>query len=58
VERTFTAVYEKIGDWYAAYIQELPGAHSQGRTLSETREHLREAIELLLQSNREIAERD
>ena len=58
MESIFTAVFEKIGDWYIGYIEELPGANTQGRTLEEARENLREAVELVLKSNRELAERE
>ena len=56
MESTFTAIFEKTDDWYIGYVEELPGANTQGRTLEETRENLREAIELILVSNRELAE--
>lgn len=55
---TFTAIFEKVEDWYIGYVEELPGANTQGKTLQETRENLREAIELILKSNRELTERD
>jgi predicted RNase H-like HicB family nuclease len=58
VERTFTAVYERHGEWYIGYVEELPGANTQGRTIEETRENLREAIEMVLQANRELAEKE
>ena len=51
----FTAVYEEDGDWWIAYVEELPGANTQGRTLDEARENLKEAVELVIQSNRELA---
>lgn len=54
----FTAVFEKADDWYIGYVEELPGANTQGQTLDEARDNLKEAIELILQSNRELAERD
>jgi predicted RNase H-like HicB family nuclease len=54
MEATFTAVFERAGDWYIGYVEELPGAHTQGRTLDEARDNLREAIELVLLSNREL----
>jgi predicted RNase H-like HicB family nuclease len=54
MEATFTAVFERVGDWYIGYVEELPGAHTQGRTLDEARDNLREAIELILLSNREL----
>lgn len=50
---TFTAVFEKVNDWYVGYIEELPGANTQGKTLEEARENLREAVELILKSNKE-----
>jgi predicted RNase H-like HicB family nuclease len=50
---TFTAVFEKVNDWYIGYIEELPGANTQGKTLEEARENLREAVELILKSNKE-----
>ena len=34
---SFTAVYKKIGDWYVARVEELPGANTHGRTLDEAR---------------------
>jgi predicted RNase H-like HicB family nuclease len=58
VESIFTAVYEKIGEWYIGYVEELPGANTQGRTLEEARENLREVVKLILMSNRELAEKE
>ncbi len=58
MERIFTAVFEKIGEWYIGYVEELPGANAQGRTLDEVRGNLREAVELVLRSNRELAENE
>ena len=52
---TFTAVYEKIGDWYIGYVEELPGANSQEATLEEARESLKEAIQMVIEANRESA---
>ncbi|HEY7985244.1 MAG TPA: type II toxin-antitoxin system HicB family antitoxin [Ktedonobacterales bacterium] len=48
---TFTAVYERDGNWWIGYVEELPGANTQGATLEETRENLREAVELMLEAN-------
>ncbi|MBD0264248.1 MAG: type II toxin-antitoxin system HicB family antitoxin [Tolypothrix sp. Co-bin9] len=56
MENTFTAVFEKVDNWYIGYVQELPGANVQEKTLEEARESLQEAIELILISNRELAE--
>ena len=52
----FTAIFEKIDGHYIAYVEELPGANTQGETLEEARENLREAIELILEGNRAISE--
>lgn len=56
---TLTAVYEEIpeseGGGYVAYAEELPGAITQGETLDEARENLRDAIELLIEANRELS---
>ena len=57
MESTFTAIFEKVDDWYIGYVEELSGANTQGKTLEKTRENLRETIELILVSNRELAEK-
>ena len=57
MKRRFTAIFEKVDDWYIGYVEELPGANTQGKTLKEARENLHEAIELILLSNRELAEK-
>lgn len=48
----FTAVFEKRGRWYIGYVEELPGANAQGRTLKEVKRNLKEAVELILETNR------
>jgi predicted RNase H-like HicB family nuclease len=53
---TFTAIYEKRGDVYIGYVEELPGANTQGDTLEEVKANLKEAVELILLSNRQLAE--
>jgi predicted RNase H-like HicB family nuclease len=59
MDMTLTAVYEQVpeseGDGYVAYVEELPGAISEGETLEEARENLRDAVELLLEANRDLA---
>ena len=52
---TFTAVFERDGDWWIGYVEELPGANTQGRTLDEARANLKEAVRLVLEANRELA---
>ncbi len=52
-ERTCTAVFERDGDWWVAQAEELPAALTQGTTLEEARENLKDAIRLVLESYRE-----
>jgi len=51
-----TAVYKKFPQGYAAFVEELPGANTQGETLNEARRNLAEAVQLVLEANRQIAE--
>jgi predicted RNase H-like HicB family nuclease len=53
----FTAVYIAVPEGYIAFVEELPGANTQGDTLEEARENLREAVTMVLAANRELAER-
>ena len=53
---TFTAVFRKVPEGYIGYVEELPGANTQGETLEEARENLKEAVELVLEANRQLAE--
>ena len=53
-----TAVFRKVPEGYIGYIEEIPGANTQGTTLEETRENLKEALKLVLETNREIAEKE
>ena len=53
---TLTAVYMKVQEGYVAFIEELPGANTQGETLDEARENLKEAVALLLEANRVLVE--
>jgi predicted RNase H-like HicB family nuclease len=52
----FTTVFQKVGEGYIGFVEELPGANTQGETLEEARENLQEAIELILEANRALAE--
>lgn len=53
---TLTAVFQKVPEGYIGYIEELPGANTQGETLEEARENLKEAVELVFEANRQLAE--
>ena len=53
-----TAVYLKFAEGYSAFVEELPGANTQGATLDEARTNLREAVAMVLDANRELAEEE
>ena len=53
----FTAVFMPVPEGYIGFVEELPGANTQGDTLDEARENLKEAVQMVLEANREIAER-
>jgi len=55
MEREFTAVFKKRERWYVAYVEEIPGVNTQGRTLAEARRNLKEALRLILETNRQLA---
>lgn len=57
LKREFTAIYQKHGDNYIAWIEEIPGVNTQGKTRKEAKENLKEALELILSANREISRR-
>lgn len=52
----FTAVFQEVPEGYIAFVEELPGANTQAATLEEARESLAEAVELVLEANRTLAE--
>jgi predicted RNase H-like HicB family nuclease len=52
----FTAVFKKVPEGYVAFVEELPGANTQGMTLDEARANLSEAVALVLEANRFLAE--
>jgi predicted RNase H-like HicB family nuclease len=51
-----TAVFQKVPLGYIAFVEELPGANTQGATLDEARANLAEAVQLVLEANRALAE--
>lgn len=52
-----TAVYMQVPEGYIAFVEEIPGANTQGDSLEEAKENLREAVALVLEANRELAEK-
>ena len=55
MKHQFTSVIEKRGKWYVAYIEEIPGVNTQGRTVAEARRNLKEALAMIIEANRELA---
>ena len=53
-----TAVYMQVPEGYVAFVEELPGANTQGASLEEARTNLQEAVQLVLEANRELANRE
>ena len=51
-----TAVYMKVPEGYIAFVEELPGANTQGETLDAARTNLEEAVAMVMEANRELAE--
>ena len=51
-----TAVFQQVAEGYIGFVEELPGANTQGATLDEARANLAEAVELVLEANRTLAE--
>ena len=56
MKEKLTAIFEKSPHGYIGYVEELPGANTQGETLEETKKNLIEAVQLVLEANRQLAE--
>ena len=56
--RQFTAIYTKHGKWYLGWVEEIPGVNTQGRTLREVKENLKEALLLILETNRMLNKKE
>ncbi len=54
MERTFEATIEKRARWYIGWIDAVPGAFSQGRTIKEVQENLKESVQLILKSQQDL----
>lgn len=52
---SLTAVFMKVPEGYIAFVEELPGANTQGATLEEARANLNEAVAMVLDANRELS---
>ena len=54
MKEQLTAVFQQVPEGYIGFVEELPGANSQGNTLEEARTNLQEAVQLELESNRAL----
>jgi predicted RNase H-like HicB family nuclease len=55
MDYNLTAVYLRVREGYVGFVEELAGANTQGATLEEARVNLREAVELVIETNRSLA---
>ncbi len=53
--KSYTAVYKRSGNWYLAWVEEIPGVNTQGKTLFEAKKNLKEALFLVLQTNKKLS---
>lgn len=59
IKLKLTAIFEEVEEGgYIAFIEELPGVNTQGETLEESKTNLLEALELVLQTQRELSEKE
>ena len=58
MELELTAVFRRVPEGYIGFVEELPGANTQGGTLEEARVNLKEAVALVLEANRALASED
>ena len=54
MEQTFEATIEKRNKWYIGWVDAVPGAFSQGKTVEEVEENLKEAVQLILETQRDM----
>jgi predicted RNase H-like HicB family nuclease len=57
-EMKLTAAFKRVDDWWAAWVEEIPGVNTQGGTLEEARENLQDALRMVLEANRELSEKE
>lgn len=57
-KREFTAIYKKTKGWYVGWVEEIPGVNTQGKTLEEARENLKDALSLVLETNKMLSNKE
>ncbi|HUG81757.1 MAG TPA: type II toxin-antitoxin system HicB family antitoxin [Bryobacterales bacterium] len=53
---TNITIFEQVPEGFIGFVEELPGANTQGATIEEARANLKEAVELVLEANRVLAD--
>ncbi len=53
-----TAIYRKVSEGYIGYVEEMPGINTQGSDLKEVKQNLKEAVILIIETNRQLAEKE
>jgi predicted RNase H-like HicB family nuclease len=56
MKEQLTAVFQQVPEGYIGFVEELPGANTQGNTLEEAHANLQEAVHLVLETNRALTE--
>lgn len=54
----YTAVFLKHGKWYLGWVEEVPGVNTQGATLAEAKDNLKEALSLVLEVGKMMLEKE
>lgn len=54
-QRYHTIIKPEPNGWFVGWVEEIPGAISQGRSLDEVRENLRDSLELIVETHRDEA---
>ena len=54
MEIEFEATIEKHGKWWVGWVDSVPGANSQGKTMKEVQENLKEAVVLILEAKKDL----
>ena len=54
-QRYHTIIKPEANGWFVGWVEEVPGAISQGRSLDECRQNLRDSLELIVETHRDEA---
>ena len=54
MKTTLTMEYWRDGDWYVGRLREVPGVFSQGKTLAELEENVRDAYRLVMKDQQPV----